>query len=95
MVAFADQPRRGRRTPASVLNQQDEVLAEMAFKKLVSIIGDAVRDAGDEGMPSGVLYAVLDERINLPLDLYQKVIQAFINEGVMKSDFHVLRWIGQ
>ena len=53
-------------------------------------IGEAIRDGGP--IPSGHLYAMLQDRISL--NAFQTVVSILVEGGLIKSEHHLLTWIG-
>jgi len=56
----------------------------------VIAVTETVRQAGR--VPSGVLYAVLCDRMDLPA--FEKMLQIIVGTGLVKRDGHELVWIG-
>lgn len=61
--------------------------------KLIGIVADAIREAGDKGIPSGHLYAMMVHKV--PLQTYQYAIGILKDAGAVTEEFHLLRWTGQ
>ena len=64
-----------------------------ALLGLVQIIAEAIRDAGDAGIPSGHLYAMMVHKV--PLTTYQYALGILKDAGAVTEQFHVLRWTGK
>lgn len=60
---------------------------------LLAIIADGVKESGEQGIPSGHIYAALCGTV--PIDLYNNMIDAMIKTGKVKKNNHVLYWIGK
>ena len=60
--------------------------------KLIGIVADAIREAGDKGIPSGHLYAMMVHKV--PLQTYQYAIGI---SGTLRDRrvSPLLRWTGQ
>lgn len=61
--------------------------------KLIGIVADAIREAGNAGIPSGHLYAMMVHKV--PLQTYQYAIGILKDAGAVTEEFHLLRWTGQ
>lgn len=64
-----------------------------ALLALIQMIAEAVRDAGDTGIPSGHLYAMMVHKV--PLQSYQYALGILKDAGAVTEQFHLLRWTGQ
>ena len=56
---------------------------------LLRIIAETIREAKE--IPSGHLYAHLMDKIDL--ETYNSMIQTLKNTGLVKEEFHVLKWV--
>lgn len=64
-----------------------------AAVQVVATIGEAIKSAGADGVPSGHVYAVVMGLMSH--QTYNAVIATLIVERLIHEDsFHVLRWIG-
>lgn len=54
--------------------------------------GEVIKDAGPQGVPSGVLYAMLCDKLSL--ERYQQIITLMVKMRLVRVQFHVLYWIG-
>lgn len=70
-----------------MLPQEKEKALE-AIKHLITIILDTLKDAGDDGFPSGHLYAALMGVIRL--DQYQTLIEQLKRRKIIRESNHVL-----
>jgi hypothetical protein len=55
---------------------------------VISLIHDCIRDAGEQGIPSGHLYSMLIEKISL--DTYQGVISVLLKAGKVRESNFIL-----
>lgn len=65
----------------------DKQLAAVRFVALAIL--EAVTAAGDRGIPSGHLYAMLMNRMNL--DSYNKFVDALVRHGKITNHGHLLK----
>jgi len=64
-----------------------------ALFALIQMIAEAIRDAGETGIPSGHLYAMMVHKV--PLATYQYALGILKDAGAVTEQFHLLRWTGQ
>ncbi len=64
-----------------------------ALLALIQMIAEAIRDAGEAGIPSGHLYAMMVHKV--PLSTYQYVIGILKDAGAVTEQFHLLCWTGK
>ena len=69
---------------------KEQVVALLA---LIQTIAEAVLDAGDAGIPSGHLYAMMVHKV--PLATYQYALGILKDAGAVTEQFHLLHWTGQ
>lgn len=62
-----------------------------AIRQMASAILEAITAAGDAGIPSGHLYAMLMN--NMGLDTYQQFIGAMVKHGKITNHGHLLKAI--
>ena len=55
---------------------------------VISLIHDCIKDAGEQGIPSGHLYSILAGKISL--DTYQGMISVLLKAGKVKESNFVL-----
>lgn len=55
---------------------------------IISLIHDCIKDAGEQGIPSGHLYSMLMGRLSL--DTYQGILSVLLKAGKIKESNHVL-----
>lgn len=65
---------------------------ELAALALVRAMGDVIRAAGDEGVPSGNMYAHLCGKMTL--EQFDAIVNTLIRAKMVEKKNHVLRWIG-
>jgi len=65
---------------------------EKVAKEVLRAIADTIRECGDEGCPSGILYASLMQ-FGCTFELYCKIIVAFKREGYVRESADVLYWV--
>lgn len=70
-----------------VPNGEYTALKDVALE-LCKILYDAISEAGEEGIPSGHLYAAVSAHMGL--GLYQNLIGTLKKHGFVKEQFHVL-----
>ena len=58
----------------------------------IRIIADAIREARETGIASGVLYAMVMEKYSL--QEYEKIISILVNAKLIENKYHLLKWIG-
>jgi hypothetical protein len=58
----------------------------------IRIIADAIREAGETGIASGVLYAMVMEKYSL--NEYDKIISILVDAKLIENKYHLLKWIG-
>ena len=58
----------------------------------IRIIADAIREAGDTGIPSGHLYAAVIEKYSL--QEYESIITILVRAELIDEKYHLLKWIG-
>lgn len=63
------------------------------LERLVSIIGETIREQGADGAPSGVIYAGLMGHCGYTE--YNAIIAALKKAGHIKERNHVLYWVGK
>lgn len=73
-----------------MLDTREQVRAALTIVKLV---GQAIQEAGPDGMPSGILYASLMEQ-GITLGAYNQIIAVLKAAGLVTESFHVLTWVG-
>lgn len=61
---------------------------KQAVRELVTIVRDTVKDAGEEGVPNGLLYSIINRVLDY--DAYMHLIDAFKSAGVFKERGNVL-----
>lgn len=61
--------------------------------QLVKAVADTIREAGEQGCPSGPLYAALNSK-GIGIDNYNRIIATLKGAGVVEEKNHLLRWIG-
>jgi len=61
---------------------------------LIQIIGDCIKEAGEEGIPSGHLFAMLNAK-GLRIDTYTSIIDAFVKNKLVKDENYLLVWTGK
>jgi hypothetical protein len=64
-----------------------------AILRLIQSIADAIQEAGDRGIPSGHLYAMLMHKVSL--QTYEYAIGILKDAGAVTEQFHLLRWTGK
>lgn len=80
------------KSAVSSTDKSDKVKRQLvAYIETCRVIGQMIKAKGT--VPSGVLYA--DVMGNLSLPNYQAIIVALEVAGVVKSENHVLTWIGK
>lgn len=57
----------------------------------VRAIAEAIRDAGPDGIPSGHLYAICMNHLNI--DQYTHIINCMVTSGLITNKAHVLTWV--
>lgn len=62
---------------------------EAAAWVLVGAIRDAIREAGEEGIPSGHLYAMIMDKVSL--ESYNSVIDLLKRTGMISECNHLLK----
>ena len=62
-----------------------------AVKEIASIVLDTIEESGDQGIPSGHLYAMLTGFVGI--DTYQQIISIFVATGKIENKNHLLRTI--
>lgn len=68
---------------------------EEAVKAIVDVllaVGGAIRDFGDDGVPSGHLYAVCCG--HLSLETYNDIIAVLKQQKLVTESNYLLRWVG-
>jgi len=60
---------------------------------LIQIIADTIQEAGDRGIPSGHLYAMMMHKISL--ETYHYAIGILKDSGAVSEAFDLLRWTGK
>ena len=60
--------------------------------KIVQALGAAIMEAGDRGIPSGHLYAVVMGAVNI--EEYTAAIGLLKKADLVSEKGHLLRWIG-
>jgi hypothetical protein len=68
----------------AVTKSQKETL-----RKVVAIIRDAVQEAGERGIPSGHLYAMVMG--SMSLNVYQSIIAGMVDVGLITNKGHLLK----
>jgi hypothetical protein len=63
-----------------------------AALNIVKAVGEAIRDCGPQGIPSGHLYAAVMDIV--PLAGFQSIVTALKGAGMVKESNHLLVWIG-
>lgn len=63
-----------------------------AFLTFVRLIGQAVSEAGKQGIPSGHLYAVLMGKITR--EAYQSIIDLMKRQNLINETGNLLTWTG-
>ncbi len=63
-----------------------------ALRELMIIMADAIKQAGEFGLPSGHLYAMVMGVASL--ELYDQIIQSFKTNGLITDKGYLLKWIG-
>lgn len=64
-----------------------------AVLTIVKLVGQAIQEAGPDGMPSGILYASLMEQ-GITLGAYNQIIAVLVAAGLITNDSHLLVWVG-
>jgi hypothetical protein len=67
---------------------------QAAAIKLVAAITDIVRDMGEQGCPSGPLYAALMQ-YGMSYDTYSRLMAALVKMGHFRLSNHVYYWPGR
>ncbi len=66
--------------------------AAAAAVKLAAIVAEAILAMGEQGIPSGHLYARLMGTITL--DDYNTILGVLKKAGMVSESYHLLRWTG-
>jgi hypothetical protein len=66
--------------------------AAEAVLVIARAVADAIKEAGDAGVPSGYIYATIMGVISL--NNYNALIAQLKQLGLVSEENHVLRWIG-
>jgi len=69
--------------------ENTQAVAKQYLRTLSLILYDAIREAGDQGIPSGHLYAMLSDKLNLTT--YQVIIRALTEASWIENKNHLLR----
>jgi len=69
--------------------ENSQTVAKQYLRTLSLILYDVIREAGDQGIPSGHLYAELSDKLNLTT--YQVVIRALTEASWIENKNHLLR----
>lgn len=64
-----------------------------AMLKLIGIVADAIQEAGNRGIPSGHLYAMMMHKIDI--HTYTYAIGILKDAGAVTEQFCLLRWTGK
>lgn len=64
-----------------------------AMFNLIGIVADAIQEAGNRGIPSGHLYAMMMHKIDI--HTYTFAIGILKDAGAVTEEFHLLRWTGK
>lgn len=64
-----------------------------AALEILRLVANLIREAGEDGIPSGELYAILMPS-GISLDGYTAMIERLKGSGLIGEKFHVLRWTG-
>ena len=60
--------------------------------KMIRLIADTIKDAGADGIPSGMLYSALMNNFS-SVDAYQSFVDMLKRAGLVSETGHVLRFI--
>jgi len=69
--------------------ENTQAVAKQYLRTLSLILYDVIHEAGDQGIPSGHLYAELSDKLNLTT--YQIVIRALTETNWIENKNHLLR----
>lgn len=69
-----------------------ENTAEEVAMQIIALVANSIRDAGEQGLPSGHLYAILMGHVTI--NSYQAIIASLKRIGYVKESNHLLTWIG-
>jgi len=69
--------------------ENTQAVAKQYLKTLSLILYDAICEAGDQGIPSGHLYAMISDKLNLTT--YQIVIRVLTETNWIENKNHLLR----
>lgn len=56
---------------------------------LIALIHDCIKEAGDQGIPSGHLYAMLLGKVHL--HVYQQIVDALVSTNKITNKGHLLK----
>jgi hypothetical protein len=56
---------------------------------------ETIKEAGENGAPSGPMYMAVQEKLGLSLDDYQAMMRAIVKTGMVKHEAHCYYWIGE
>jgi hypothetical protein len=62
-------------------------------RAIIVAICETVIEAGEQGAPSGVVYAALNS-YGISLDLYNAILSTLKDAKLIKESHHLLTWIG-
>jgi len=65
---------------------------QQAVRELITIVRDTVKEAGEEGVPNGILYSIINRVLDY--DGYMHLINTFKAAGVFKEKGNVLYYCG-
>ena len=60
---------------------------------LLGILYDAIKEAGETGIPSGHLYSMVMGKMSL--DLYQQCISHLVTAGLITDTGHLLKYVNK
>lgn len=75
------------------MNNDEVKIAVTRAVRMTQIVGEAIREFGDQGVTGGSLYAILMGRMSY--SEFNAIISVLIRAKLVRKDAHwTLRWIG-
>jgi len=71
------------------MSEEKEITNKERALDIIASVLLAIREAGEEGIPSGYLYATLMQ-VGIDLDAYNSIIGYLKKLGMIRESFHLL-----
>jgi hypothetical protein len=69
--------------------------SEQAQMAIALALLETIKEAGENGAPSGPMYMAVQQSIGLSLDDYEAMMRAIVRTGFVRHEAYCYYWIGE